>query len=92
MKENEKKESLNDNESLITWQQAIGRDKTFENFQASNPSSVFEVNNIFWRITQDSGERVKMLQKLCFITGVDRGDREKKILDVNIDFVNDEPN
>lgn len=49
MKENEKKESLNDNESLITWQQAIGRDKTFENFQASNPSSVFEVNNIFWR-------------------------------------------
>lgn len=49
MKENEKKESLNDNESLITWQQAIGRDKTFENSQASNPSSVFEVNNIFWR-------------------------------------------
>lgn len=48
MKENEKKESLNDNESLITWQQAIGRDKTFENSQASNPSSVFEVNNIFW--------------------------------------------
>lgn len=33
-----------------------------------------------------------MLQKLCFITGVDRGDREKKILDMNIDFVNDEPN
>ena len=49
VEENEKKESLNDNESLITWQQAIGRDKTFENFQASNPSSVFEVNNIFWR-------------------------------------------
>lgn len=36
--------------------------------------------------------RVKMLQKLCFITGVDRGDREEKILNVNIDFVNDESN